>query len=290
MKDESIQSISTWQGRSKRGFKDVDLEHDRHQSLLKFLDKNALVRRVGLPGAFTRATAKSMTTTAVKHSYSSPVENAQYPVVAVVDGGICKKLDPWVIQKVTAIPEQHMSLEHGSEIGSLLVDGQILNGTEVCPEPDGCKLVDIGIMPTGDYFSLHYGDHQDFLHALNEEVRRAKQTNGVRVFCFSHNVAKLVPSFTYDELSMGLDQIALDNDVVFVVSAGNLPDGAYRPEWKSKHGDVLSDLAAAADDRLTVPGDAIFGVSVAAVNPPLCNAPLTSAPARYSRRGPGYKG
>ncbi|NDI85475.1 S8 family peptidase [Undibacterium crateris] len=290
MKDMSIQSISQWQGRSRRVFDDVDLAVLRHESLLAFLDQSHLVRRIGLPSAFTLGSSAGKSVSAGVHTFSKPINNAQYPTVAVIDGGISNVLSDWISSQVVAVPRHHTNEDHGTEIGSLLVDGQAINGPLLCAEPDGCFLVDIGLMPTEDTFSLYYGDQQDFLLALNDEVRRAKESAGARVFCFAHNVKELLPSATYDEFSMGLDQIAVANDVVFVVSAGNLPPGAHRPEWKASHTDVLSDLATSFDDRVTAPGDSLFSLSVGALNPRSCTMHIAEAPARYSRRGPGFKG
>lgn len=290
MKDMSVKSISRWQGRSNRVFDEIDLDVHRHEALLYFLDQSYVVRRVGLPGAFLRSATVASSRINEKHVFSKPVPGASYPTVAVIDGGLSNIVSPWISLRVVAVPRHHTNEDHGTEIASLLVDGQQLNGPLLCAEPDGCFLVDIGIMPTGDHFSKYYGDHQDFLHALDDEVRKAKQAAGARIFCFSHNVEQLIPSATYDELSMGLDQIAIANDVVFVVSAGNLQGGSHRPEWKTAHAAVLSDLASAYDDRITAPGDSLFSVSVGALNPRSCTSHIAEAPARYSRRGPGYKG
>lgn len=290
MKDKSVKSISQWQGRSKRVFDDVDLDIRRHESLLTFLDKSFVVRGVGLPSAFTRESSTGASAASGIHSFSKPVTDARYPTVAIVDGGVSSVMKDWISQQVVAVPRHHTSEDHGTEIASLLVDGQRLNGPLLCAEPDGCFVVDIGLMPARPYFSMYYGDDRDFLHALNDEVRRAKEASGARIFCFAHNVEHLLPSTIYDELSMGLDQIAVDNDVVFVVSAGNLPDHSYRPEWNPVHSDALSDLATAYNDRVTVPGDSLFSLSVGALNPRSCTKQIAEAPARYSRRGPGFKG
>ena len=288
--DQSIRSITQWQGRSRRKFDEVDLDLKRNETLLGFLDQHPMVRRVALPSSFIRSTGGPTSSPSAIHKFSSPQPGAAYPIVAVIDGGVCATMNDWVTQRVTAVPAAEMDTTHGTEIASLLVDGQRLNNAAVCPEPDGCYIVDIGMMATRDYFSAHYADDQDFLHALNEEVRRAKATTGVRIFCFSHNVEHFVNTINYDELSLGLDQIAADNDVIFVLAAGNLPSGGYRSEWKSVHSDALSDLASSFDDRITAPGDSIFNVSVSALNPPGCVRQIPDAPARYSRRGPGHKG
>jgi hypothetical protein len=290
MKDMSVKSISRWQGRSNRVFDDVDLDVHRHEAVLSFLDQSYMVRRIGLPGAFLRSASVATSRINERHVFSKPLSDASYPIVGIVDGGLSPVVGPWVSRSVVAVPRHHTSEDHGTEIASLLVDGQQLNGPLLCAEPDGCFLVDIGILPSDEHFAKYYGDHQDFLHALNDEVRKAKEAVGARVFCFAHNVEQLIPSATYDELSLGLDQIAVTNDVVFVVCAGNLQGKNQRPEWKPAPAAALSDLAAAYNDRITVPGDSLFSVSVGALNPRSCTSHIAEAPARYSRRGPGYKG
>lgn len=292
--DQSTRIISSLkQVRSKIPKRqDVDLDPNRHENLLKFLDKSTMVRRVALPSVF-ESSAKSNSnppSTISLHSYSEPQADANYPVIGVIDGGLGGTPDEWVQSRAPMVPPSQMDASHGAEIASLLIDGQALNGPTVCPEPDGCYLVDLAALPRVAFFSENYpGGDLDLLAALDLEVRKAKESTGARIFCFSHNIDYAVKPDTYDDLSLGLDIIARKHDVIFVISAGNLLSNAVRPEWKEKSADVLSDLANAVDDRLRAPADSILNVSVAALNPTTLTHVIPGVPARYSRRGPGFK-
>lgn len=294
VKDEATRVISTLkQVRATIPRRDaVDLDSSRHENLLKFLDKNCMVRRVGLPNIFQRSATTHFepTTPGKLHKYSLPASEASYPIVGIVDGGLGSTPSQWLVHQAPLVPPSQLDPSHGVEIASLLIDGQSLNGPLVCPEPDGCQLVDIAALPIPAFFSDNYpGGDLDLLAALDVEVRKAKEATGVRIFCFSHNIDYAVKPDTYDNLSLGLDQIARRHDVIFAISAGNLSSNGVRPEWKEKSADVLSDLANAVDDRIRAPADSILNISVAALNPAAVSHVTPAAPARYSRRGPGFK-
>ncbi|WP_251280526.1 hypothetical protein, partial [Enterobacter hormaechei] len=76
---------------------------------------------------------------------------------------------------------------HGTEIAGLLVMGQQLNGTDVCPEPDGCSIVDIGLIPReqGGKFSVYYENSATFFRKVEGAVMAAKKAHNARVFNFS---------------------------------------------------------------------------------------------------------
>lgn len=294
VKDPTIKVISTLQQvRSTIPRRDaIDLDHGRHEKLLKFLDKNSIVRRVGLPNIFERsATSHLKASSITNHTYSIPNANSNgYPVVGIVDGGVGETPKAWIARAAQMIPPHQLDASHGMEIASLLIDGQALNGPKVCPEPDGCRIVDIAALPIPVHFSDNYpGGDLGLLAALEVEVRKAKEATDVRVFCFSHNIDYMVKPDTYDTLSLGLDNIARKHNVIFVISAGNLASNAVRSEWKSKCADTLSDLANAVDDRVRAPADSILNISVSALNPLTVTHVLPGVPARYSRRGPGFK-
>jgi hypothetical protein len=248
---------------------------------------------VGLPNIFQRSATSYVKASGPisTHKYSVPSSNlAGYPVVGIVDGGVGGTPKAWIVREAAMVPPHQLDPSHGMEIASLLVDGQMLNGPSVCPEPDGCLIVDIAALPIHSFFSDNYpGGDLGLLAALDVEVRKAKEVTGVRVFCFSHNIDYVVRPDTYDMLSLGLDNIARKHDVIFVISAGNLASNGVRPEWKTKSADVLSDLANAVDDRVRAPADSILNISVSALNPLTVTHVLPGVPARYSRRGPGFK-
>lgn len=269
----------------------LDVTH--HQHLLDVLDKQPAVRRVSLPASLEpQATAASAPVrTSSPHVFSLPRAGASYPIVGVIDGGIGVLPPQWCLHTADIVAASHAELGHGTEIGSLLVDGQSLNGPGVCPEPDGCWLVDLALIPKQHKFGDYYLSDMDLVLQIEREVIEAKAKTRARVFSLSHNVEDPPGgNSTYTELSQGLDRIAREQDVVFVVSAGNTLPGRGRREWTNNQVSVLTNLAAANDDRITAPADSVLSIAVGALNPPGAAAPvIADAPARYSRRGPGYK-
>lgn len=268
----------------------LDVTH--HQHLLDVLDKQPAVRRVSLPASLEpQATAGGTApASSAPHVFSMPLPEASYPVVAVIDGGIGVLPAQWRVHTADIVAASHAEPGHGTEIGALLVDGQSLNGPEVCPEPDGCWLVDLALIPKQNKFDDYYQSDMDLVLQIESEVIEAKAKTRARVFSLSHNVEEPPGGNpTYTELSQGLDRIAREQDVVFVVSAGNTTLGRGRREWTNNQVAVLTNLASANDDRITAPADSVLSVAVGALNPPGALSVITDAPARYSRRGPGYK-
>lgn len=276
-----------------RGLSEPSLDSAHHQRLLDILGQHPAVRRISLPPALR---TKSSTTTHQKvapqtYTPTMPMVGADYPVVGIIDGGAGSVHDSWVMHCSQAVPVTHSSTDHGCEIAGLLVAGQALNGPGVSPEPDGCLLADLAMVPDDAFFEQNYSSDLAFVLSIEQEVLAAKAAVGARVFCFSHNFEH-PPGHGgdfYPDLSAGLDRIARDHDVIFVVSAGNTPTGKGRQEWHIDPLQVLSDLASVSDDGITAPADALFAVSVGALNPPSPGAHVPHAPARYSRRGLSYK-
>jgi hypothetical protein len=66
------------------------------------------------------------------------------------------------------------------------VAGQSLNGTQVCPEPDGAEIVDLAVYPDDQKpgaFSSYYPDGAPQLFdEIEYAVSDAKARHGVRVF------------------------------------------------------------------------------------------------------------
>lgn len=262
---------------------------ERHKQLITFLDKHPLVKKIHLPPIIKRSqtqTAARPTTVTIP----APVQGKAYPRIAVVDGGIGDVLKPWIIDRWQYLSPNHRSEDHGTFIAGLAVVGGQLNGLEVCAETDGCQLVDIDILPDEqERFAQYFNSPMEFIDELEVAVQTLKARCGVRIFNFSINVEQAVESDSYHPFARRLDHIAHDNDVIFVISAGNTAPNDMRAEWSENPTNALASLALARNDGIRVPAESIRNVSVASVNPPNMSNALAYAPAAYSCRGPGMR-
>lgn len=271
------------------GMSEPSLQPDNHQALLEILGKHPAVRRISLPPALRTSSQGQEPTSPTEQAYLRPMPQtgARYPIVGIIDGGIGTVLAAWVSHSSQGVPSSHAAVDHGCEIAGLLVSGQALNGATISPEPDGCRIADLAMVPSEAFYERNYRSDLDFVLTIEQEVKAAKAAVNARVFCFSHNFEH-PPGYggpQYPDLSAGLDRIAREQDVIFVVSAGNTPSGTGRQEWHTDPITVLSDLASVNGDGITAPADALFAISVGALNPPSAEPHVPHAPARYSRRG-----
>jgi len=262
---------------------------ERHNLLIGFLDRHPLVKRIHLPPIIKRSQSQPQARS-VQATIPIPVANKTYPRIAIVDGGIADVFKPWIVDRWQYLSPNHRSEEHGTFIAGLAVVGGQLNGVEVCPEMDGCQLVDLDILPEEqDKFVQYFNSPTEFIDELEMAVQTLKARCGVRIFNFSINVEQAVESDIYHPFAMRLDQIAHENDVIFVISAGNTAPNDMRAEWPDNTTNALATLAVARNDRIRVPAESIRNVSVAAVNPPNMTNVIPYAPAAYSCRGPGVR-
>lgn len=262
-------------------------------TVLDELAGSFLVRSVSLPARLeqsqsTRTTAASSAEVPQRH------HDGNYPIVAIVDGGVGSALMSWVIHTDNLIQPNHGAPTHGAHIGGLLVAGQQLNGPEIAIEPDGCLLVDLCSVPQDDDEDLlrrYYLSYEQFFNELDKAVGRAIRQTGVRVFNFSVNFQEHAPDtdgYTYE--TRRLDEIALKHDVVFVFSSGNLHHGNMRAEWPADENRAVQVIALSPGGLLQYPAVSLTNVSVAALNPPGVPGFLPHAPAAYSRKGPSAFG
>ena len=181
----------------------------------------------------------------------------------------------------------------GTFIGALVVGGNALNGSEVCPEPDGVEIVDIAVFPSEakpDAFSNYYPNGiDDFFDEIDNAVADAKVRHNTRIFNFSLNIQNQVTPDRYGQYAARLDAIAEAHGAVFFISAGNTALQGQRPEWPQDETQALVALASVRNDGVLMPAESVRNVSVAALNPPGLSNVVPYAPARYSRRGPGLR-
>jgi hypothetical protein len=285
-----LQSRNAHHGRDNSRF---DADESRHGAVIGFLETHPLVREIHLPNLLVQSNAAP----SIKEKLPSaplpkPIKDGQYPKVGIIDGGIGDDQTPWILYRHRLLAPEHAQLDHGSFIGGLVIAARSMNAT-LASDPDGCLIADIDVFPDQNQpgvFEQYFPDGlNSFFDELAVAVEICRMQYGIRVFNLSLNVVSPVHLDRYSLEARRLDQIADQNDVIFVISAGNLDVGKMRPEWPNDDTKAAAILAAHRDDQLFIPAESVRNLSVAAINPVGLSNSVAGAPARYSRRGPGLR-
>lgn len=266
----------------------------RHQQVLDLLATESLVRRIELPLRL-EASPASLSGEPIRADIPAPIEGQTYPIVGIVDAGVAniEQLSLWRAGAAGLISPADRDEEHGTFIAGLVCGAPGLNPMLSHRfEPVPCRYFDIDVMPRRGLLSRYYLTPDEFFDQLETQVAAAKVATGVRVFNMSLGSPGIRKGLGYSSFAASLDRIALANDVIFVVSAGNLRGRDARPEWPNAPGDALAMLAtrAIAEERITAPGEHLYGLTVGALNPEGVFGINPDVPTAYTRRGPGPGG
>ena len=196
----------------------------------------------------------------------------------------------WLEDSWSFLHPSDRSEYHGTFIAGLSIAGSSMNSYDLYKEMDGCKIIDLDILPQPEVHENYYpGNPLQFFKELEMAVRELKERTGVRIFNYSLNSEEHASSDGYSIQAQMLDQIAEENDVMFIISAGNTKPHDMRGEWPDDPIKALSILATTTNDRIKRPAESCRNLSVAAVNPPGLSNAIEYAPSRYSCRGPGLR-
>jgi subtilisin family serine protease len=202
-----------------------------------------------------------------------PVPASPQPVrsdvgVAVFDGGVDQTSGPVthvpaVLVDLTNEPADARATRHGTGVTAAALFG-LVNPGSVAPQPP---------LPVTSYRMLPppAGDVEGYW--MLDQIIEAVKRDGPRIVNLSLGPELAVePDREPDRWTAELDQLAWDNDVLFVVASGN-------------HGDKdrLTNL-----HRIQVPADMANGLAVGACDVPAPDRPWVRAP--YSSMGPGRAG
>ena len=259
----------------------VTKDEFRYQMLFDFLSTHPMVRKVSIMPIVESLPIPSFS---IDHSTSfdiqapSPISN--YPIVAVVDSGISAVYSDWIVESWDNIKASFRDTTHGTFVSGLLINGQALNGEDICKDHDGCKVVDLCMLPMKDkYNSIYPNSVDDFLAELQVAVPDILSRVKVRVFNLSMNIRLTRTSSDYSEFAKVLDELATTYNIVFVISAGNLM--ICREEWCDDPVANVAMLTSRKDDIVHMPAESVRNFSVAALNP------SGKGLASYSCRGRG---
>lgn len=269
-----------------------DSNIERHQELIGFLENHPLVKEIFLPSIIVQSTPEVEAATNKEAFVLPQPGEGSYPKIGVIDGGVTSFLNSWMLYRHNFLAPNHSNKSHGTFISGLLTCAKSLNPI-IDIDHDGCLIADLDLFPDETkptLFETYYpGGATDFFDELENAIQVCRNQYGIRVFNFSINVINPVQLGKYSREARRLDQIAQDNDVIIVVSAGNLAQGHSRAEWPANDTQAAAILASHRNDQIFIPAESIRNLSVSAVNPPGLSNSIEGALSRYSRRGPGLR-
>lgn len=253
-----------------------------YDELISLLTCHPAVRRISIPPTIDEYIMPAFNFDCKEITdipYPTNLEN--HPIVGVIDTGISSIYDDWIVAKFDRLMDRDKDRSHGTFISGLEVIGKTLN-KEICLEEDGCRLVDICIMPKkGSFNTVYKFGIDEFSMVLRSAVAEAAERTGAKVFNLSLNIPKSRLREEYSDFARELDSIADDYGVIFIISAGNL--NIPRSEWDVKNPEAnIYEISNRSDDIVYAPGESIRNITVGALNPPT-NLGLTS----YSCKGHG---
>jgi hypothetical protein len=277
---------------SKMADQNFDDSESHHQQLISVLSDSVIIRRISLPPIIKSSHASRVIRPSRGH-FPTKNPTTRYPKIGVIDSGVSNTMSRWLLGSYALVAAEHRQEDHGNFISGLLIAGRSAgNSSTVARERDGCEIYDIDILPdSGDpsVFDQYYPNgFEDFLSEMNSAILLAKSRHGVRVFNLSINIDRQVDEASYSEIANILDSIAESNDVIIVISAGNM--SGERGAWPRVAADIASYLLPhAGSDRILQPAESAFCLSVGALTPPGMEGYVDGAPAPYTRCGPGMK-
>lgn len=201
----------------------------------------------------------------VKH----PKEGTDYPIVGVLDSGIRDNsyLSPWVLNESEVYyGEELQDKSHGSMVASVLEYSDEINGT-IYSATDGVMMLEAVVIPDLNKENIY---PEDLIDNIRDAIERHKD---IKVWNLSVGTDEECELDSFSEYGMALDNIADENEVLIIKSAGN--SNAFL------HGKEPERIAKMADSvRSLVVG------SIAGERSAFDDADI-DMPSPFSRKGPG---
>jgi serine protease AprX len=208
-----------------------------------------------------------------------PEPGVLYPYVGVVDSGTRDEnhyLSPWVETREDFVLPEEKNCHHGSFVSGIISYGDRLMNQR--SQYDGVKIIDVTAIPNTDpkYGRVGRLTEDELVEILQEVV--PKYSDKVKVWNLSLGTKKVCDEQAFSDLAMSLDEIQDENDVIFVISAGNYTD-QLRP-WPVQN-------PANYNDRITSPADSVRAITVGSIAHIDSDLSKKYDPSPFSRRGPG---
>ena len=181
-------------------------------------------------------TFDDMSVPAVKQPKSGVV----YPVVGVLDSGIKKNayLSPWLLnESETYYGEELQDKSHGSMVASVLEYSDEINGTDYV-STEGVMMLEAVIAPDLHKEAIY---PEDLLDNVRDAIERHRS---IKIWTMSAGTSEESAPDSFSEYGMALDNIADENGVLIIKSAGN--SSAFmrnaQPERVAKMADSVRSL------------------------------------------------
>lgn len=146
-----------------------------------------------------------------------PKEGVSYPVVGVLDSGIKKNpyLSPWLLDiSETYYNEELQDKSHGSMVASVLEYSDEINGTSYA-STDGVMMLEAIITPDLHQEIVY---PEDILDNVRDAIEHHKD---IKIWSMSAGTSEESAPDSFSEYGMALDNIADENGVLIIKSAGN---------------------------------------------------------------------
>lgn len=169
-----------------------------------------------------------------------PQKGATYPIVGVLDSGVEKNvyLSPWLLDD----NEEYYGTDlqdknHGSMVASVLEYSDELNGTEYS-STDGVMMLEAVIAPDLHKEVVY---PEDLIDNVRDAIERHRD---IKIWTMSAGTTEECATDTFSEYGMALDNIADENQVLIIKSAGNSTSffTGGRPERIAKMADSVRAL------------------------------------------------
>jgi len=203
-----------------------------------------------------------------------PDADIEYPVVGVIDSGICPNssfLTPWIVAREEYVPQKLQDHAHGTMVAGLIAGAQSLNNQDPRFPVSRAKIVDVAV------FEKNISLQEDVLISILEDV--IPKHPDVHIWNLSLGGSTPSLSSEFSDFACFLDEMHDTYNCLFVVASGNHNHMQEWPQTIDKNG----------ADRVSSPGDSIRSITVGALaNKDAANSlSKINEPSPFSRCGPG---
>lgn len=179
--------------------------------------------------------------------FPAPQQDVDYPIVGVIDSGICPNsslIAPWIVARESYVPFGLEDYSHGTMVAALIVNCQSLNHQDQRFPDTHARIVDINVFPRGGTTS-----EDDLVSIIEEVIPKYPQ---VKIWNLSLGGDDPAHTTDFSDFAHFLDEMHDKYGCLFVIAAGNQNRNQYWPTTNNNSG----------INRISSPGDSIRALTV----------------------------